>query len=153
MRTLRLGGGLQIDALRTDVHLLAGWEDRNFLGGLRRFTVEFRPGVVLYPTRIPGFQAPTDLLPEEKLRVELRQPGFIEARTNGFIRSEFNIFPVLLSEEVDEDAPVIGYRELRGRRRCRSQVRSVFPQPEPERAVEHCRSRTSARTIRTSSRF
>ncbi len=114
LRALRAGGGLQIDSLRTDVHLLAGWEDRNFLGGLRHFSVEFKPGVVLYPTRIPGFQAPTALLPEERLRVELRQPGFLEARTTGFVRGEFNIFPVLLSEEVDEAAPVIGYREIRG---------------------------------------
>jgi outer membrane protein assembly factor BamA len=114
LRALRLGGGLQIDALRTDVHAVIGWEDRNFLGGLRRFNVEFKPGVVLYPTRIPGFQVPSDFLPEEKLRAELRQPGFIEARTDGFIRGEFNISPVLLSTDFDEDAPVIGYRELRG---------------------------------------
>jgi outer membrane protein insertion porin family/translocation and assembly module TamA len=114
LRALRVGGGLQIDSLRTDVHVLAGWEDRNFLGGLRHFSVEFKPGVVLYPTRIPGFQAPTALLPEERLRVELRQPGFLEPRTNAFVRGEFNIFPVLLSEDVDEDAPVIGYREIRG---------------------------------------
>ena len=114
LRALRLGGGLQIDSLRTDVHLVAGWEDRNFLGGLRHFSVEFKPGVVLYPTRIPGFQAPTALLPEERLRIQLGQPGFIEPRTKGFIRGEFNIYPVLLSEEVDEEAPVIGYREIRG---------------------------------------
>jgi len=114
LRALRVGGGLQIDSLRTDVHLVGGWEDRNFLGGLRHFSVEFKPGVVLYPTRIPGFQTPTALLPEEKLRVQLRQPGFLEGRTNAFVRGEFNIFPVLLSEEVDEDAPVIGYREVRG---------------------------------------
>jgi len=114
LRGLRFGGGLQIDALRTDVHAVAGWEDRNFLGGLRRFNIEFKPGVVLYPTRITGFQFPTDFLLEEKLRIELRQPGFIEARTNGFVRTEFNIFPVLLTTDFDPNAPVIGYRELRG---------------------------------------
>lgn len=114
LRGVQLGGGVQIDALRADVHLLAGWEHRNFLGGLRRFTVQFRPGVALYPTRVPDFQAPTNLLPEEKLRSELRQPGFIEARTNGFVRGEFNIYPLLLTPDVDKSAPVIGYRETRG---------------------------------------
>ena len=35
LRSLRLGGGLELDAIKAGVHLLAGWEDRNFLGGLR----------------------------------------------------------------------------------------------------------------------
>lgn len=114
LRGVRLGGGVELDAVRTDAHLLAGWEDRNFLGGLRRFRVEFRPGLVFYPTRIPSLEAPTHYLPEERFRVELRQPGVIEARTNALLRGELNIFPVLLATDPDEDAPIIGYRELRG---------------------------------------
>jgi outer membrane protein assembly factor BamA len=114
LRSVQLGGGIQADAIRSDVHLLAGWEHRNFFGGLRRFSVQFRPGVVLYPTRVPDFQAPTDFLPEEKLRAELRQPGFIEARTGAFVRSEFNIYPLLLSPDILENAPILGYREVRG---------------------------------------
>jgi outer membrane translocation and assembly module TamA len=53
LHTVTLGGGVQADALRTDLHLTAGWESRNFLGGFRWFRIEALPGVVLYPTRMP----------------------------------------------------------------------------------------------------
>ncbi|HEY3236974.1 MAG TPA: BamA/TamA family outer membrane protein [Polyangiaceae bacterium] len=114
LRSVHVGGGVQIDTLRTDVHLLGGWESRNFFGGLRSFSVELTPGVVLYPTRLPTFQAPKRLLPEVKLRSELRQPGFIEARTGGLLRAEGSIFPVLLSTKPDLAAPILGYREVKG---------------------------------------
>jgi outer membrane protein insertion porin family/translocation and assembly module TamA len=114
LRSVQLGGGVTADAIRTDVHLRAGWEHRNFFGGLRRFNVELRPALVFYPTRIGDFRAPTDFLPEVRVRSELRQPGFIEARTNGLIRGEFNAYPVLLGEDVNEDWPIIGYLETRG---------------------------------------
>jgi outer membrane protein assembly factor BamA len=114
LHAAKLGAGIQLDAIRSDFHLVTGWEHKNLFGGLRRFTVEFRPGVVFYPTRVPSFESPTHFLPEEKLRAELRQPGIFEGRTNGFVRGEFNIYPVLLSPEVDPDAPIIGYREAKG---------------------------------------
>ena len=113
LRMVRLGAGFELDALKADIHVLAGWEDRNFFGGLRHFTIEVRPGVVLYPTRINDLRTPTNFLPEEKSRIELRQPGFFEPRTNAIARGEYNIFPVLLSEHVDESAPIIGYHEIR----------------------------------------
>ena len=79
------------------MHLLVGWEDHNFLGGLRNFHVHFKPGVVLYPLRMETpFEKPTNLLPEEKTRAELRQPGFLEARTAGLLRTEVNVYPILL---------------------------------------------------------
>src|SRR5262249_7968269 len=53
LRDLKLGGGIELDTLRADIHLLTGWENRNFFGGLRHLTLDFRPGVALYPTRIP----------------------------------------------------------------------------------------------------
>ena len=114
LHAVKLGGGIELDAIRTDVHLLAGWEHKNLFGGMRHFQVEFRPGVVLYPTRMPSLQAPTDFLPEGKLSAELRQPAFIERRLHGFLRGEFNVYPVLLSPEVNPDAPVLGYREEKG---------------------------------------
>jgi len=114
LRTLRLGGGLELDVIRTDVHLMAGWQDRNFLGGMREFDIEFRPGVVLYPTRIQQWEMPTDFLLEEKLRTRFRQPGFIEARTNGLIRGQFDTYPVLLSNRANSTGTVLGYHELRG---------------------------------------
>lgn len=113
LRTLRLGGGLEFDFLKSDVHGVFGWENRNFLGGFRTFTVNFKPGVVLYPLRFNNFVAPTHFLPEERLRLEFRQPGFLEARTNLFVRPEFNVQALLLSPNPPEGAPVIGYAEAR----------------------------------------
>src|SRR5258708_3214909 len=91
LRETRLGVGSEFDQLKTDIHGLVAWEDRNFLGGLRTFSVELRPGVVLFPTRLDNIVRPTQLLPEERLRLQFRQPGFIEARTNFYARPEFNI--------------------------------------------------------------
>jgi len=113
LRTVRLGGGVEIDALKTDVHAIAGWENRNFLGGLRTFSVNFRPGVVLYPMRINNIEAPKKPLLEERLRLELRQPGFIEARTNGFIRPEFNVEGLFIDPNPPPNARVLGYAEFR----------------------------------------
>ena len=114
LHAVKLGVGAQLDVIRTSAHLVAGWEHRNFLGDMRRFTIEFKPGIVFYPTRMPSFEPPTHYLPEEKLRAELRQPSFIEARTNGFLRGELNHYPVILSPAVNPDAPILGYREAKG---------------------------------------
>jgi outer membrane protein insertion porin family/translocation and assembly module TamA len=113
LRSLRLGGGVEVDIIKTDVHALAGWSDRSFLGGMRHLDVDVRPGFALYPTRLPDMQPPTDLLPEARATAKLRQPGFLEARTVGFVRAQLNLYPLLLSPEVDPSAPVIGYREAR----------------------------------------
>jgi outer membrane protein assembly factor BamA len=113
LRQITLGGGIELDEIKTDVHAVAGWEDHNFLGGLRDFEVTFRPGAVLYPIRIDNFNGPVKPLPEERLRMALRQPGLFEARTNGFIRPEFNIFPLLVEVDPPADAPVVGYREAK----------------------------------------
>src|SRR4029077_11230124 len=82
LHQITLGGGIEFDPIKTDLHLLLGWENRNFLGGFRNFHIELKPGVVLYPLRMQTpLDKPTNLLPEEKLRMELRQPGLFEART------------------------------------------------------------------------
>jgi outer membrane protein assembly factor BamA len=112
-RSVHLGGGLQVDSQRTDLHLVAGWEDRNFFGGLRNFLVEFVPGAVFYPTRLPDLEAPERLLPQARLRLEFRQPNFIEAITAGVIRAQASLAPVLLSSQRDADDPILGYRDLR----------------------------------------
>lgn len=114
LRTLRLGGGAELDVVRAGVHLLAGWESRNFLGGLRRLSIEFRPGLVFYPTRIPSFNKPTHFLPEEKFQLQFEQPAFLEGRTTGFVRGNYDVFPMLFSNQVDPKAPILGYREGRG---------------------------------------
>jgi outer membrane translocation and assembly module TamA len=113
LRQITLGGGVEIDEIKTDVHGIVGWEDHNFLGGLRSFAVRFKPGVVLYPARINNWQGWPEFLPEVWLRTELRQPGFIEARTNAFVSPEFNVFPLLVEANPPANAPVVGYREVR----------------------------------------
>jgi outer membrane protein assembly factor BamA len=113
LRQLRLGGGAEFDQLKTDVHLLAGWEDHNFLGGLRDLSVDVKPGVVLYPTRINNTVLPDRYLPEGRMRVQLRQPGLLEARTNGFVRSELSVYPLLVDPNPAPDAPVVGFREAK----------------------------------------
>jgi len=113
LRQITLGGGVEIDEIKTDVHGVVGWEDHNFFGGLRSFSVHFKPGVVLYPARIDSWQGLPQFLPEAWLRTELRQPGFIEARTNAFVSPELNVFPLLVEANPPANAPVVGYHEVR----------------------------------------
>ena len=114
LRLVRLGGGAEFDEIKTDVHGLVGWEDHDFLGGLRDFTIDFKPGVVLYPIRLDNMVAPDQLLPEERLRLQLRQPGFLEPRTTLFVRPEGNVYPLLVETSPDPKANVVGYVEPKG---------------------------------------
>jgi outer membrane protein insertion porin family/translocation and assembly module TamA len=111
--SVHLGGGVQVDSQKTDVHVIAGWEHRNFLGGLRNLVLEVVPGAVIYPTRLPEFETPERLLPQVRLRAEFRQPGFLEARLTGVARLQASVYPVLLSSERDPELPILGYRDLR----------------------------------------
>ena len=113
LRQVRLGGGLELDEIKDELHAIIGWEDHNFLGGLRDFRVDFKPGVVLFPTRVDNWVAPQYVFPEEKLQLQFRQPGFIEARTTGFIRPAFNVFPLLVQTDTAASSPVVGYLESR----------------------------------------
>src|SRR5690606_36312326 len=113
LRTIRFGGGIEFDALKPDIHGIAGWESRNFLGGLRTLSIDFRPGVVLYPLRVNNLELPSRFLPEERLRVEFRQPGFIEPRTNAFVRPEFNVQGLFIDPDPPPNARVLGYAEFR----------------------------------------
>ncbi len=114
LKSVVLGGGIQLDPIRTQAHLHVGWEHKNLFGGFRHFTVDLKPGLNLYPTRLPRFQAPKAVLLGERFRAEFRQPGFIEARTNGVISQEINTYPLLLKPEVGDDDPVIGFVEYKG---------------------------------------
>ncbi len=122
LRSVQLGGGAEVGG-RVEAHLVGGWEDRNFLGGLRRFSVEARPGVVFYPLQIGNlFEA--DLLrflPELSLRTELRQPAAIEGRTTAVFRGAFKHYRLQTSQihvaEVDPagaEPNVVGYQEYAG---------------------------------------
>jgi outer membrane translocation and assembly module TamA len=129
LRAILVGGGFEFDSLKTDLHALVGWQSSSFLGGLRRFEVRFKPGVVLYPTRFPEVQAPNNLLPEERLNLSLRQPAFLEGRTTGLARAEYNVYPVLLPGSTSQD--VLGYHELRGAVGAeRTFLRHLFVRPQ-----------------------
>jgi outer membrane protein insertion porin family/translocation and assembly module TamA len=95
------------------VHLTLGWEDQSFMGGMRKLLIEVVPGVVLYPTRFPTFEAPERLLPQGRVRTEFRQPGFIEARSNAVVKAQVNVYPVLDTPDRDPEAPVLGYFDYR----------------------------------------
>lgn len=111
LRSLMLGGGVEFDYLKTDVHALLGWRYSNFLGGLRRLEVRDSPGIVLFPTRLPKVETPEKPLIENKIWATLKQPAFLERKTLGVSRAEYSIYPVLL---VDQGDNVVGYHELRG---------------------------------------
>jgi outer membrane protein assembly factor BamA len=112
LRTVRVGGGVRADVLRLAAHLRLGWEDRNFLGGMRQFSIDTKPGVTFFPAYLYNL-APKSvhLLPENYATAELRQPSFIEGRTTGFVAGQFNIYP-LLYQNMQVTDRVLGYKEL-----------------------------------------
>jgi len=113
MHSLRLGGGLEFDQIKTELHGLVAWEDHNFYGNLRDFIVELKPGVVLYPMRVNYITPPTNPLPEERLRLTLRQPAFLEPRTTLLVQPEGNVFPMLVAPNPPTTEPVLGYGEVK----------------------------------------
>jgi outer membrane protein assembly factor BamA len=116
LRTIRIGGGANFDVLRFSTQLRFGWEHRNFLGGMRRFAVDERPGITYYPLRIGLFVAPSRLLPENRLHLGLEQPSFLEGRTSGFLSADYNVYPLLyyLPKGIDPQTErIIGYQEVK----------------------------------------
>lgn len=113
LRTVRIGGGVRADVLRLAAHLRVGWEDKNFLGGMRSFSIDTKPGITFFPAYLYN-PAPKSvrLLPENYLTAELRQPSFIEGRTTGFVAGQFNIYP-LLYQDMQVSDRIIGYKELK----------------------------------------
>ncbi len=111
LQTIRLGVGLTIDSLKSDAHFLVGWEGRNFFGGMRRFSVDAQPSAIFVPLRINNFVAPQRVLPALKVRSELRQPGFLDGKTTGFVRPRIAATPILLKADTNEDDPIVGYAE------------------------------------------
>ncbi|HSY22694.1 MAG TPA: POTRA domain-containing protein [Polyangiaceae bacterium] len=114
LRSVRLGFGAELDAVKTDVHGIVGWENHNFFGGLRDFKVDFTPGLVLFPTTISTpILKPRKFLPEERLRAQLHLPAFLEHRTLGFVSPEFNVFPLLVNAGPTNSTPVAGFIEAK----------------------------------------
>jgi outer membrane protein insertion porin family/translocation and assembly module TamA len=110
LKAIHVGGGAEIDSLKSEVHLIGGWEHRNLFGGLRSLTFEVKPGLVLYPTRFPSFAAPEHYFPEGRFNAQFRQPGFLEARTGLFTRVDGSVAPLILAPHQDT---LLGYRDTR----------------------------------------
>ncbi|MBI2391113.1 MAG: BamA/TamA family outer membrane protein [Deltaproteobacteria bacterium] len=89
LRRIKAGPGFLVDPLRNDVHVTASWEHRNFFGGLRNFRVELRPMLI---TR-GGFFSVSGAHPGILATSELRQPAFIESRTNGVLGLTGGVLP------------------------------------------------------------
>ncbi|HET7540522.1 MAG TPA: POTRA domain-containing protein [Polyangiaceae bacterium] len=107
---VHVGGALEQDNNRARLAVRAGWESRNFLGGLRKLSFDVTPGVTFYPLSTEG--ATVRALPELESSVEFEQPGLFEPRTAGYLRNEFNVYPVLYSDYSPGDN-IIGFRELK----------------------------------------
>ncbi len=96
-----LGGGVlsgqyfnNIDATdvrQWDIHLLAFVEHRNFLYGLRRLRLDVRPKIVFQPEEGTG-PFPTPRFGVD-VRLQFRQPAFIERRTNLLISGRYEFGP------------------------------------------------------------
>ncbi len=113
--TVGLGGGLQMDPLETQAHFTASYQDNNFLGGLRRLTAQIKPGLILFPLSLSFLTVPDKVLPTVQSSAELRQPGFLEARTNVFLRMEYLLYPALypITSKASEPPVLTGYNEVR----------------------------------------
>jgi outer membrane protein assembly factor BamA len=116
-RVLRLGGGGRLDAVELSGSLTAGWEHRNFLGGLRHLSLEARPGVVLFPTRMadfPNLATPDRVLLEGAIEARLVQPSFLEGRIKAFSSASLEVQPLLYSD-TPVNAPLVGFLEVAAR--------------------------------------
>jgi len=109
-RAVHVGAALESDSIRTRVAVRAGWESRNFLGGLRKLSLDVTPGVTFYPLGTSGVSV--HALPELETAVEFEQPAILDPRTTGYVRSEFNIYPVIYADYNPGDN-IIGFRELK----------------------------------------
>ena len=107
---VHVGGALEQEQNRARLAVRGGWESRNFLGGLRRLSLDVKPGVTFYPLSTEG--ATVRALPELETAVEFEQPAILDPRTAGYLRSEFNVYPVLYSDFSPGDN-IIGFREFK----------------------------------------
>ncbi len=80
--SVRLGPGIGIDTLRQEVRLVGEYTHRNFLGGLRRFSVRGKVGAAFLPTvwDVVGATANSKGGPVASVLTQLDQPRFLSAR-------------------------------------------------------------------------
>ena len=107
---VHVGAAIEQDTNRSRLAVRAGWESRNFLGGLRKLSFDVTPGLTFYPLSTEG--AAVRVLPELETALGFEQPAIFDPRTTGYARSEFNVYPVLYSDYTPGDN-IIGFRELK----------------------------------------
>lgn len=121
LRKLTVGGGTILDALKLQMRVSTGWEHKNFLGGARKFSIEGKLGVDLFPMRLENLKTLTDgpsnyfLVAES--RVLLEQPSIFNGRTKGSIEASFKREPLLYSLDPEADPKreiVIGFNKPKG---------------------------------------
>jgi translocation and assembly module TamA len=83
-RTFRAGPGLDLTPIKWDAHALLGWQDRNFIGDLRRLSAEARLGYAWLPSPwLPIKRGPVGLV-----AVEFSQPGAFTRWVDTSVRVE-----------------------------------------------------------------
>ena len=111
LRTLKTGIGAEVGS-RVEVHGVASWDNRNFLGGLRHVLLEVKPGLVVNPltfaTLFSKPETPPQVLFEIRVHADLEQPGFIEPRTRGILSLAANLYQL-------QPLDTLGYFELAGK--------------------------------------
>ncbi|MEZ4295451.1 MAG: BamA/TamA family outer membrane protein [Polyangiaceae bacterium] len=117
LRSIVIGGGAELGS-RVRAHLITTWEHKNFLGGLRRFYIDGRAGILFYPLQLTNWDAPDPgvrPLPEVRLTTELRQPSLFERRTTGNARLEARYYrPDTADANVAQSALLFENLELHG---------------------------------------
>lgn len=121
LRKLTLGGGTILDALKFQMRVSTGWEHKNFLGGARKFSVEGKLGVDLFPMRLENLKSltngPTNYFLVAESKVLLEQPSIFNGRTKGSIEASFKREPLLYSLEQDanpKEEVVVGFNKPKG---------------------------------------
>jgi outer membrane protein insertion porin family/translocation and assembly module TamA len=109
-RSVHVGAAIEADNVRGLAGVRIGWDNRNFLGGLRKLSLELGPAITFYP--LPSVDTKTRALPTLESAVQFDQPGILDAKTTGFVRSEINAYPVIYADYQPGDN-IVGFRELK----------------------------------------
>jgi outer membrane protein insertion porin family/translocation and assembly module TamA len=109
-RSVHVGAAAEVDNVRGLTGVRLGWDNRNFLGGMRKLSVDLTPALTFYP--LPSPDTKTRVLPTFESAIQFDQPGIFDARTTGFVRNEFNAYPVIYADYQPGDN-IVGFRELK----------------------------------------
>lgn len=96
---LRLGGGFEADTTRNNLHLLAGWEHRNALGGFRRVRAEARLLAFFPSIFAPDEWDKFTVTPGVSASLSVDQPEILR-HTTGVLRTQFEYGPDPVNPQV-----------------------------------------------------